>query len=77
MHPAAWLTCGMTRYVIELPDLVAVALEQAAQAFGVDPEALIAESIRALPGFQDAMRCQALLIQSLVGSSNAPGDMHV
>lgn len=54
----------MTTYVIELPDVVALALQETANCFGVEPEALIAEAIRALPEFQIAIARQISLVKS-------------
>lgn len=53
----------MTTYVVDVPDVVAKALERVARRFGVSPEALIAEAIRALPEFQEEMSHQMSLVE--------------
>ena len=67
----------MTTYVVDVPDVVARALERVARRFGVSPEALIAEAIRALPEFQEQMSHQMAIVESVTRSVSMTGDGNV
>lgn len=73
----AWPTSHMTTYMVDVPDVVARAVERVARRFGVDPEALIAEAIRALPEFQEEMCHQMALVESVTNSAFMTGDDNV
>jgi predicted transcriptional regulator len=67
----------MTTYVVDVPDVVARALDRVARRFGVSSEALIAEAIRALPEFQEEMSHQMAIVESVTHSASMTGDGNV
>lgn len=57
-------------YVIEVPDVVGSAIEQAARRYGIEPEGLIAEAIRSMPEFQAAFAASLAALTAAASSQS-------